>query len=259
VGRQRRRQGAVLRDRRRRPRPDPNFLLNRGQWDQSDIDEIATQIGPFFGNSVFSRSYDWHADYRYYTLYEAFEKLADVFQERERFEAMNEIHEEFQADLAPVVPGQSERPEAPVLWAGGTEPEEFFPYVQSEGTSFKHLRDLGVRDSLASSGVGTSTPNAAPSITKFCWTSTRNSSSCAARSPSPPRSSGTASSRSCRITQSPATSPPSRTATSTRPARSTRVRSLTSSSPNASPGTSTATRVKLFDRQAVADVVTGDF
>jgi iron complex transport system substrate-binding protein len=132
---------------------DPNFLLNRGQWDQSDIDEIATQIGPFFGNSVFSRSYDWHADYRYYTLYEAFEKLADVFQERERFEAMNEIHEEFQADLAPVVPGQSERPEAPVLWAGGTEPEEFFPYVQSEGTSFKHLRDLGVRDSLASSGV----------------------------------------------------------------------------------------------------------
>jgi iron complex transport system substrate-binding protein len=132
---------------------DPNFLLNRGQWDQSDVDEIGNQVGPFFGNSIFSRTYDWHEDYGYYTLYDAFEKLADVFQERERFEAMKELHEQFQSDLSPVVPDEGDRPNAATIWGGGDEPEEFYPYVQSEGTSFKHVRDLAIGDALASTDV----------------------------------------------------------------------------------------------------------
>ncbi|MFA1609864.1 ABC transporter substrate-binding protein [Halobellus rubicundus] len=132
---------------------DPNFLLNRGKWAESDVDELRTQIGPIFGNSIFSRSYPWHADYRYYTLYEAFEKLADVFQERERFAAFEEIHADFQSALAPVVPGRSERPEVAVVWGGGDEPETFYPYVVDEGTSFKHLNDLKVKDALATSDV----------------------------------------------------------------------------------------------------------
>ncbi|WP_128476993.1 ABC transporter substrate-binding protein [Halorussus pelagicus] len=132
---------------------DPNFLLNRGNWEQSDIEEISTQVAPFFGNSIFSRGYAWHEDYRYYTLYQAFEKLADVFQRRERFEAFEQLHEEFQARLAPVVPGRSERPSAAVIWGGGDQPEEFYPYVIDEGTSFKHLRDLKVKDALATSNL----------------------------------------------------------------------------------------------------------
>jgi iron complex transport system substrate-binding protein len=117
---------------------DPTFLMNRGNWTLADVDEISTNVGPFFGNSIFSRSYDWHSDYRYYTLYEAFEKLSQVFQEQERFEAMNGIHEQFQTDLHAVVPGEGERPNAAVVWGGGDQPEEFYPYVIDEGTSFKH-------------------------------------------------------------------------------------------------------------------------
>jgi iron complex transport system substrate-binding protein len=132
---------------------DPNFLLNRGTWEQTDVDELRNQVGPIFGNSIFSRNYTWHDDYRYYTLYEAFEKLAQVFQRTDRYEAFEQIHEDFQANLAPIVPGRSERPSAAVVWGGGDQPEKFYPYVIDEGTSFKHLNDLKVKDALANTEV----------------------------------------------------------------------------------------------------------
>lgn len=132
---------------------DPNFLLNRSKWKQSDVDQIRQEVGPFFGNSVFSRSYPWHGDYRYYTLYEAFGKLAAVFQQQARYDAFVSIHDEFQSSLSDVLPAKGERPSGAVVWGSGDEPTEFYPYVISQGTSFKHLRDLGVGDALANSDV----------------------------------------------------------------------------------------------------------
>ncbi len=132
---------------------DPNFLVNRGSWSQGDVDEISDEVGPFFANSSFSRSYPWHDSYEYYSLYGAFEKLSQVFQQQERYEAFVSLHEEFQSNLDPHVPAAGEAPSAAVVWAGGDQPDTFYPYVQSEGTSFKHLRDLNVQDALADSDV----------------------------------------------------------------------------------------------------------
>ena len=132
---------------------DPNFLQSRGSWAQSDIDEIETQVGPFFGNSIFSTGYEWH-DYTYYTLYEAFGKLSQAFQRTDRFEAFRTLHEEFQADLAEIVPDSaSDRPEVAIMWAGSDEPTSFSPYLVEDGTSFKQWRDLGVRDAFAKTDV----------------------------------------------------------------------------------------------------------
>ncbi|NHN49453.1 ABC transporter substrate-binding protein [Halostella sp. JP-L12] len=133
---------------------DPNFLLNRADdWEQEDIDEVESQIGPFFGNSIFSRGYTWHDDYKYYSLYEAFGKLAEVFQRTDRYEAFVSLHEEFQSTLSDVVPPAEERPSVAVLWASGDEPESFSPYIIDEGTSFKQWRDLQVNDALADTDV----------------------------------------------------------------------------------------------------------
>jgi iron complex transport system substrate-binding protein len=133
---------------------DPNFLTNRfNGWEQSDIDEISQQVAPFFGNSIFSGGYTWHEDYQYYSLYEAFETLARVFQAEERYEAFATLHEDFQSNLGDVIPGEDERPAVAIMWAGGNEPEEFSPYLISQGTSFKQWRDLGVRDALAETDV----------------------------------------------------------------------------------------------------------
>ncbi|MFC7139647.1 ABC transporter substrate-binding protein [Halosimplex aquaticum] len=133
---------------------DPNFLMNRFKgWEQADIDEVREQVGPFFGNSIFSTGYPWHQDYRYYSMMEAFEKLSQVFQQQERYEAFEAVHEEFQTNLAPVVPGRSERPSVAVVWGSGDQPKQFYPYTIGSGTSFKHLRDLKVKDALADSDV----------------------------------------------------------------------------------------------------------
>jgi len=132
---------------------DPNFLLSRGSWDQSDIDEIETRIAPFFGNSIFSTGYEWH-DYTYYTLYEAFEKLSQAFQRTDRFDAFQALHEEFQTSLEDIVPdSESERPEVAIMWAGSDEPTSFSPYLMEDGTSFRQWRDLGVRDAFAKTDV----------------------------------------------------------------------------------------------------------
>ncbi|WP_336362158.1 ABC transporter substrate-binding protein [Halalkalicoccus salilacus] len=132
---------------------DPNFLLNRYDgWKQTDVDEIRENVGPFFGNSIFSRGYEWH-NYQYYTLYGAFEKLSQAFQREERYEAFATLHEEFQGRIEEIVPPEGDRPEVAVLWADGDRPETFLPYLINEGTSFKQWRDLGVRDALAQSDV----------------------------------------------------------------------------------------------------------
>lgn len=132
---------------------DPNFLLNRYKgWKQKDIDEIRENIAPFFGNSIFSRGYQWHG-YRYYTLYEAFEKLSQVFQRQDRYKAFAKLHDEFQQTVQSHLPPKSERPAVAILWASGDQPESFLPYLISEGTSFKQWRDLKVQDALAETDV----------------------------------------------------------------------------------------------------------
>jgi iron complex transport system substrate-binding protein len=133
---------------------DPNFLMNRFKgWDESDVAEIAENAGPLFGNCIYAQHYPWHDDYRYYTLYEGFEKLAQVFKRTDRYEAFVDIHDDFTANLAPHVPNASGAPAAAVLWGVGDEPEQFYPYVIGGGTGFKHLRDLNVRDALAETDI----------------------------------------------------------------------------------------------------------
>ncbi|WP_435098937.1 ABC transporter substrate-binding protein [Halarchaeum sp. P4] len=134
---------------------DPNFLMNRFKgWSESDVEDVKNDIGPFFGNSIFSRGYAWHSDYQYYTLYEAFEKIAQLFQRTDRYEAFATLHDEFQSKLDGFVPtSDAERPQVAVLWATGDQPTSFLPYLVNEGTSFKQWRDLNVRDALAETSV----------------------------------------------------------------------------------------------------------
>lgn len=95
---------------------DPNFLMNRFKgWEQEDIDEIAQEVAPFFGNSIFSRGYSWHKNYRYYTLYEAFEKMSQLFQRPKRYEAFAALHDDFLNTVRSNLPPKSERPAVAVF------------------------------------------------------------------------------------------------------------------------------------------------
>ncbi len=134
---------------------DPNWLINNFKgWEQSDVDTIASETGPFIGNVIFRQTDDWH-DYTYYSMYEAFEKVSQVFQEGERYDAMASLHEEYvQGRVADQLPPESERPEAMLVFAATDEPTEFSPYpLKTTGTGAKHLRDLGVKDAVEGNDV----------------------------------------------------------------------------------------------------------
>ncbi|MFA1610839.1 ABC transporter substrate-binding protein [Halobellus rubicundus] len=132
---------------------DPEMLKNWFDWEQSDVDEIAENVGPFVGNLIFRRSDDWH-DYRFYTLYEAFEKMATLFQERERYEAFAALHDEFIASIQQRLPPADERPDVFLTYEGTNSPETFSPYrLNDRGTSKKQWRDLGVTDALSGTDI----------------------------------------------------------------------------------------------------------
>ncbi|GAB7120156.1 ABC transporter substrate-binding protein [Natrinema pallidum] len=132
---------------------DPQMLINWFGWDDADIDEITSMVAPFVGNLIFRRSDEWH-DYRYYTLYEAFEKVAAVFQQRDRYEAFRELHTAFIASVQERLPPADDRPSVFLTFEGAEEPEAFSPYrLDDEGTSKKQWRDLGIHDALAGTGT----------------------------------------------------------------------------------------------------------
>lgn len=132
---------------------DPQMLINWFGWSEADVEEIHNNVAPFFGNLIFRREDSWH-DYRYYTLYEAFEKVAKVFDAEDRYQALKSYHDEFIADIQSDLPSASERPAVLLTYAGANEPEQFSPYrVTDKGTSKKQWHDLGVGDALAGTGI----------------------------------------------------------------------------------------------------------
>jgi iron complex transport system substrate-binding protein len=132
---------------------DPHALTDWFQaWDQSDLTEVRDNVAPFLGNVIFRRTDDWH-DYRYYSLYEAFEKVAMVFDERDRYEALKSTHEDLVATVQSRLPAPDDRPNAALVF-GGQEPEEFTPYrLSGNGANKEHFRTLGLADAFSGTGI----------------------------------------------------------------------------------------------------------
>jgi len=134
---------------------DPQWLINNTFFglEAADIEELTDNVAPFIGNTIFRRTDDWHT-YRYYTLYEAFEKVAQVYQKEERFRRLKALHDEFIARVQADLPAADDRPNALLTFAAGDQPEAFFPYrVRDQGTNKKHFHDLGIADALAGTGI----------------------------------------------------------------------------------------------------------
>ena len=125
---------------------DPNFVARLDDsWEPSDFDEIATNVGPIVGNYIRRRGEDWHG-YRYYTLYEAFEKVAAVFRQRERYEALKTVHDDFLAELRADLPPEGDRPSVGLLSVNSEfESGSFYAYPVHDGNGHKQYRDLGIR------------------------------------------------------------------------------------------------------------------
>jgi len=177
---------------------DPNFLTGRADWSGDAIERIKSTGTPFFGNSITSRGYSWHQDYDYLTMYEAFEKLAEVFQEQERYDEFETLHDEFQSELENVVPS-SGRPEAAVLYPQIAD-DSFLP---TSSTSRRVTNTCGTSESRTRSRTPTSRTSTTPadrSTTRRSSMSIRSTSCFAPSSTSARRSSSRTSSNRCKAT-----------------------------------------------------------
>ena len=131
---------------------DPEFMHGTGwydNWDEADTREIQNQVAPFFGNNC-RRRREFH-DHVLYSLYGAFERLAALFQAEERYEAFADLHEEVQTGIDERLPPRSERPEVGLI-NGGSDPKagQFYPLnTDDEGYEMKPYRDLDVESAFS--------------------------------------------------------------------------------------------------------------
>jgi iron complex transport system substrate-binding protein len=133
---------------------DPHLLRLWYNWDQADIDEVTENLGPFFGNFIRRHSDDWH-DYRYYSLYEAFGLMAEVFQAEERYQAFVDLHENMLNLIDEHLPPADQRPTALLVYPADGAGFQFYPFrFDDGGVSTKQWRELGLTDALAATDVG---------------------------------------------------------------------------------------------------------
>ena len=93
---------------------DPAWVTQLGKWSRKDVDEIATNVGPWFGNSLSDRHQkppaNWAGNYEYYGLWEMFGKVAQVFREQARYEALAAVHNQMLDTIEQNLPPVEDRP-----------------------------------------------------------------------------------------------------------------------------------------------------
>ena len=134
---------------------DPASVLQLGTWSTADLDEVDDNIGPWFGNSFSARHQtppaDWPGEYEYYGLWEQFETVAEVFQAGDRYDALAEIHAELLGTIEAELPSESERPTAVMIGSSDVEGDIYAYTLSNPGFLTAHTRPLEPVDAFEGS------------------------------------------------------------------------------------------------------------
>ncbi|MEM4780875.1 MAG: ABC transporter substrate-binding protein [Halalkalicoccus sp.] len=137
---------------------DPNYPVSGGfEWKPTDVQEIRDNVAPFFGNYARRpRGDDWAnwttggTDYAFLSLYGLFGKIAEVFQEQERYEAFATLRSEFQSNVQSRLPSESPSVGLVNAWSKIEEGEFWGPlHPDQPGWQMQPYRDLNVDDAFA--------------------------------------------------------------------------------------------------------------
>jgi iron complex transport system substrate-binding protein len=130
---------------------DPNNARARFEWSRDELERLSERVAPFFGHFGRRYGYEYQTDYRRMGLYDLFGKVAEVFQERERYHRIEAIHDEVMTAVESNLPPEDERPTVGLL-SGGSNVSDGALYLMeatADGYGRKQYRDLGVHDVLA--------------------------------------------------------------------------------------------------------------
>lgn len=130
---------------------DPAGIFALDKWNMADIEEIRENIGPWFGNYYSDRHAEppaeWVDEYQYYGLWEMFEKVAQVFREKERYEALAEIHAGLLETIEGTLPSTEKRPTA--VMALPRDLDKIYAYkVNNAGFLTSHTRPFGMTEAF---------------------------------------------------------------------------------------------------------------
>ncbi|MDS0261208.1 ABC transporter substrate-binding protein [Haloarcula sp. S1CR25-12] len=136
---------------------DPAWASTQQNWDRGDIEEVETQIGPWFGNfysGTRASPPEGYDDYEYYDLWELFEGVAGVFDAHERYEALEQVHTDLVDTVQRDLPPEDERPTAVRVSIAG-DGESFYTYhLNKPGYWLADTRPLGAVDAFAEEDWG---------------------------------------------------------------------------------------------------------
>jgi len=135
---------------------DPALIDSFDGWDRADVDEVAENVAPFFGNT-FSRTHgqppeEWRDDYEYYSLWDIAERVSRVFDASDRYGELAAVREGMVERIQSDLPPESARPSvASVIFIDGT----FYPSrINAAGFANAHVRPLGATDAFAGTDAG---------------------------------------------------------------------------------------------------------
>ncbi|MBP2251714.1 iron complex transport system substrate-binding protein [Halarchaeum solikamskense] len=134
---------------------DPRLLKRYSGWDEGDLDEIEANVGPILGSFI---RFPYGGRDPYYSLYEAFEKAAEIFQRRQQYEAWVDLKEEVYATIRSRVPDETPTVAAFNFQFAPDDGKFHAANVYAPRNDTRSLRLLGVEDALP---AGEYVPNAA--------------------------------------------------------------------------------------------------
>ncbi|WP_440766912.1 ABC transporter substrate-binding protein [Natronorubrum sp. DTA7] len=140
---------------------DPNLMSQwSDNWSEEDTAELGQNVAPFFGCHNRRIRGDWQKELGYPeqapSLMEAFDAVGTVMDERERTEAWLDLHDELLSEVKSRIP--NDEPPSIGLINSGSSPEkgEFYVlYLEDNGYEMKPYRDLELVDADAFGGVET--------------------------------------------------------------------------------------------------------
>jgi ABC-type Fe3+-hydroxamate transport system substrate-binding protein len=131
---------------------DPAWVTTQDNWTRDDVDEIADNVGPWLGN--YYSSYhasppdEWADEYEYYTLWETFGRVAALYGEQSRYEALASVHDDLLETVEDGLPAESDRPTVAYLSISEDLSSIYRLRLNAPGYWNSHTRPLGATDAF---------------------------------------------------------------------------------------------------------------
>jgi iron complex transport system substrate-binding protein len=124
---------------------DPYVAKDYLGFDESDITDVGENVAPFFGS--FMRRPQYTENHPYSSLYEGTERIARAFGEEERFADLEAFHDDVRSRIQERLPPATDRPSYAYMnmnwWGDFTE--VYARQTNNPGYQYKPFRDLDVR------------------------------------------------------------------------------------------------------------------